>query len=92
MENENPIAYRRVPFVERSLYGGRRLVQAVGAETATQLSGSAPLIWDLLDENPEVGQLVAMLQQRYSDPPETIAAGVELALTSLIDAALVEST
>lgn len=90
MEQENPVAYRRVPFVERSLYGGRRLVQTIGTDTATQLSGSAPLIWDLLDDNPEVGQLVAMLQQRYSDPPETIASGVTLALESLIEAELVE--
>jgi len=91
MATEDAISYRRVPSVERSLAGGRRLVQATGAASATQLSGSAPLIWDLLDEHSQVDQLVAMLQQQFSDPPEMIAAGVEQALASLIDAQLVES-
>jgi len=89
MESDSAAVYVRVPFVERTLSGGRRLVQAVGADAATQLSGSAPLIWDLLDEHPEVPQLVAMLQQQFSDPPETITQGVELALDSLLDAELV---
>ena len=81
--------YLRVPHVERKLAGGRRLVQVVGAETPTQLAGSAPMIWDLLDEHPRVDQIVAILQQQFSDPPEAIASGVELGLNSLIEADLV---
>lgn len=88
-ESGRQTLYRRVPHVERKLSSGRRLVQAVGTDTPTQLAGSAPLIWDLLDENPQVDQLVAMLQQRFSDAPEVIASGVELGLRSLIEAELV---
>jgi len=64
-------------------------VQAVGTDRPTQLAGSAPLIWDLLEEHPEVGHVVAMLQQQFSDPPEVIAAGVQTGLQSLLDASLV---
>jgi hypothetical protein len=80
----------RVPFVERELAHGRRFVQAVNGEAPTQLSGSAPLIWDLLDEYPTIGAITAMLQQRYTDPPEIIGAGVQAALLSFLQAALVE--
>ena len=81
--------YRRVPHVERRLSGGRRLVQTVDALRAIQLAGSAPMIWDLLDENPEPEQVAAQLQQHFSDPPTVIAAGVEVGLASLVDSKLV---
>lgn len=87
--SEVAVQYKRVPHVERNLSGGRRLVQAVGSERAIQLAGSAPLIWDLLDENPEPAQLVAQLQQRFSDSPEVIASGVDVGLRSLIESSLV---
>lgn len=64
-------------------------MQIVGSDRAVQLAGSAPMIWDLLDENPQPDQVVAQLQQHFSDPPEVIAQGVEVGLASLIDSALV---
>lgn len=87
--SETAQRFQRVPHVERNLSGGRRLVQVVGADRAIQLAGSAPLIWDLLDENPQPAQLVAQLQQRFSDRPEVIASGVEVGLRSLIESSLV---
>jgi hypothetical protein len=83
--------YRRVRFVERELAHGRRLVQALDADAPTQLSGSAPLIWDLLADNHSVDEIVALLQQRFSDAPEVIADGVRVALDSLVQASLVTS-
>ena len=61
----------------------------VGSDRPVQLAGSAPMIWDLLDENLQPDQVVAQLQQHFSDPPEVIAQGVEVGLASLIDSALV---
>lgn len=81
--------YRRVRFVERELAHGRRLVQPLTSVAPTQLSGSAPMIWDLLDEHSSVDAVVAMLQQRFSDSPEVIAVGVRSALQSMIQSALV---
>jgi len=81
--------FRRVSSVERELAHGRRLVQPVTADVPTQLSGSAPMIWDLLDEHASVDAVVAMLQQRFSDSPDVIAIGVRSALTSMIDSGLV---
>jgi hypothetical protein len=81
--------YRRVRFVERELAYGRRLVHALDADAPTQLSGSAPLIWDLLADNNSVDEIVALLQQRFSDPRDVIAAGVQAALGSLLQASLV---
>ena len=83
--------YRRVPFVERHLAHGRRLVQPLTSRTPSQLAGSAPLIWDLLADNHSVEQLVAVLQGRFSDSPAVIAEGVQSALDSLIHASLVIS-
>lgn len=82
--------YRRRRFVERELAHGRRLVQALDAVEPTQLAGSAPLIWDLLDEHHSVDAVVAMLQQRFSDAPDVIAAGVRTALSSMQQNDLVE--
>jgi len=81
--------YLRVPHVERQLSAGRRLVQALDAQTPAQLAGSAPLIWDLLAEHATPEELASMLQQQFSDPPEVIASGVEAGLSSLIEASLV---
>lgn len=81
--------FRRVPFVERELAYGRRLVQPLTSTAPTQLSGSAPMIWDLLDEHPSIDAVVAMLQQRFSDSPEVIAVGVLSALESMMQSALV---
>lgn len=82
-------SFRRVPSVERSLSGGRRLVQAVGADAPTQLAGSAPMIWDLLATTSVGTEVVAAMQELYSDAPSVIAQGVDLGLKSLHDAALV---
>ncbi len=81
--------FRRVRFVERELAHGRRLVQPLTSDAPTQLSGSAPMIWDLLEEHSSVDAVVAMLQQRFSDSPAVIAAGVRSALESMIVSALV---
>lgn len=82
--------YRRVPHVERHLAQGRRFVQPLEADTPTQLSGSAPMIWDLLDDHGSVDAIVAMLQQQFSDAPDVIAGGVQVALNSFLDASIAE--
>ena len=81
--------YAKVPVVERNLAGGRLLVQRLGAGQPTQLSGSAPLIWDLLDTYFTVAELVARLTERFSDPEGTIEGGVRAALASLESQGLV---
>lgn len=86
-----PTRYRRLAHVERQLASGRRFVQPLDADTPTQLSGSAPMIWDLLAEHGSVGEIVAMLQQQFSDPPDVIAGGVRVALDSFLDASLAEA-
>ena len=85
------MSYRRLPHVERELAGDRRLVQVVGSDRAVQLAGSAPMIWDLLDDHREPAQIVAQLQQHFSDAPEVIAAGVEAGLRSLVASSLIEA-
>ena len=82
--------YRRVPHVERQLAQGRRFVQPLDADTPTQLSGSAPMIWDLLADHGSVDEIVAMLQQQFSDSPDVIAGGVQVALNSFLDASIAE--
>lgn len=82
--------YERVPCVERTLGGGRRFVQPLAASTPTQLSGSAPMIWDLLLDHGSVDEIVAMLQQQFSDAPDVIAGGVRVAISSFLDAMLVD--
>lgn len=81
--------FDRVPFVERSLARGRRLVQPLGAETPTQLAGSAPLIWDLLEQRSSVDELVPELQSRFTDSPDVIATGIRSAIAMFIESALV---
>lgn len=81
--------FTRVRAVEREVLGGRRLVQALRADRPTHLSGSAPVIWDLLAEHDTFDALASMLQAHYSDPPEVIRSGLELGIQSLVDAGLV---
>ena len=81
--------YGRVRFVERRLGRGRRFVQALDAATPSQLAGSAPIIWDLLDTHPSVDALTPELQKRFNDSPEIIASGVRSALAMLIESSLI---
>ncbi len=88
----NSQRFERVPAIERSLARGRRLVQPLDAETPTQLAGSAPLIWDLLDIAPSVDDLVPELQSRFTDSPEVIANGIRAALSMFINSSLVTAS
>ncbi len=81
--------YQKVAVVERNLAGGRLLVQRLDFDRPTQLSGSAPLIWDLLDTHKTVDELVERLAERFSDSSVTIEAGVRSALDSLAAQGLV---
>lgn len=81
--------FERLAHVERDLARARRLVQPTAAETPTQLAGSAPMIWDLLDECPSVDALVPALQERFTDAPQVIAGGIRSALQMFIDTSLV---
>lgn len=85
------LSYRKFPAVERNLANGRLLVQRRGGDKAVQLSGSAPLIWDLLDTHDSVTEIVNRLQERFSDPEETIASGVRSALALFEEQLLVEA-
>ncbi len=87
----NSQRFERVPHVERSLARGRRLVQPLVADTPTQLAGSAPMIWDLLDAHPSVEAIVPELQSRFTDSPDVIAGGVRAAISMFIDSSLVTS-
>ena len=84
------VTYRRIDHVERDLAQGRRFVQSLDATTPTQLSGSAPMIWDLLEEHDSIEALAAVLEERYSDSRDVLADGVTSAIASLLDAGLVE--
>ena len=77
------VTYKKVAVIERNLSGGRLLVQHRGDGVPTQLSGSAPLIWDLLDAHHTVSGLVLRLSERFADPEGTIEAGVLSALASM---------
>ncbi len=81
--------YRKVPAVERNLANARLLVQRIDKGKAVQLSGSAPLIWDLLDSHHTVAQVVDQLVERFSDSREMIEAGVRAALDSFVSQELV---
>lgn len=81
---------RRRPSVERSLAGGRRLVQPRGASTATRLSGSAPTIWDMLADHDTLDSLVAACLERFPDPPEVVAPGATAAVEMLVEQGLLE--
>ncbi len=48
------------------------------------------MIWDLLADHGSVDEIVAMLQQQFSDPPDVIAGGVQVALQSFLDTSLAE--
>ena len=85
-------SYTKVPVIERNLAGGRLLVQRPGADQPTQLSGSAPLIWDLLDTHQTIPELVQRLTERFADPEGKIEGGVRSALASLESQGLVVSS
>ncbi len=48
------------------------------------------MIWDLLADHGSVDEIVAMLQQQFSDAPDVIAGGVRIALQSFLEASLAE--
>lgn len=81
--------FLRVLSIERRLARGRLLVQPLTADTPTQLAGSAPMIWELLEEHPSVDALVPELQSRFTDSAETIAGGIRAAIAMFIDSSLV---
>lgn len=83
---------RRVRAVERELFGGRRLVHALDADQAIQLSGSAPVVWDLLGTIDDERRLLHELTEVYDDSPAAIAEGMEAALRLLTDVGLIERT
>ena len=69
---------------------GRRLVQPIGAPAPTELGGSAPLIWDLLSEEPDVERIMDALAERFNDPADVIEQGTQLAIRQLVDAKLID--
>lgn len=83
-------AFTKAATVQRNLANGRLLVQRVDVEKAVQLSGSAPLIWELLDQHNTIPAVVEQLAEQFSDPAETIEAGVRQAIDSFISQQLVE--
>lgn len=85
------VLYRRRPAVERSLPGGRRLVQPLDAVTPSMLAGSAPLVWDLLETCDQVESVVAKLCERFDDSVEVIGSGVDAALHMMLAEHLVEA-
>ena len=87
--NEAGVQITKVPVVQRNLANGRLLAQRLDSHKAVQLSGSAPLIWDLLDSQTTVEGLVQELTDRFSDSPETIESGVRSALDSFVQQKLV---
>ncbi len=86
------VKYEKVPAVQRRLAGGRMLVQRLDSDTAVSLSGSAPLIWELLDDGATAQELIDALVERYSDEREEIEVGVRAALDSFDEEALLETS
>lgn len=82
--------YTRVPAVERTLTGGRLLVLPRGAQTPTELDGSAPDVWTALAEASRIPELVEILQNHYEDDEFVIVQGLTDALDQLTEAGLVE--
>lgn len=83
-------SYRRRPAVERSLVGGRLLVQPIDAAAPTELGGSAPIIWELLEANEHLDDIRRLLADRFNDEPAVIEQGTALAVRQLLDAGLIE--
>lgn len=92
VDGSGDVSYTKLPAVERNLANGRLLVQPIDAGKAVQLSGSAPLIWDLLDAHHNVVDIVTRLEERFTDPTETIATGVSSALELFVSQRLVVIT
>lgn len=68
------------------------LVRRLDATAAVTLSGSAPVIWELLDTHRDVDGLTDALMERYEDSRSTIEAGARAAMQSLISKDLVTET
>ena len=77
-----PTEYVKKPTVQRLLAGDRMLVQRLDASTPVSLSGSAPIIWELLDDHSTVEGVTKALLERYTDDEQTIAGGVLAAIAS----------
>jgi len=82
--------YRRTAAVERTLVGGRLLVLGLDHDTPTELAGSAPTVWSVLEHTQDLAGILAALETIYDDDPEIISAGVQDALRNLVEADLVE--
>lgn len=84
------VRYQQRPAVQRHLAGGRMLVQTLDSKTSVSLSGSAPVIWDLLEVPCTVDELADALLERYADDRERIEIGVRAALDSFETQKLVD--
>lgn len=82
--------YRRAAAVERTLVGDRLLVLGLDQDTPTELAGSAPTVWSVLEHTHDLGDILSALESVYNDDPAVIAAGAKDALQYLVDADLVE--
>lgn len=89
---DDQTAFTRLPTVERALSGGRRLVQPVDVDSATQLGGSAPIIWDLVDEFPSVNAVLPEVQRMFSDSPDVIIGGIRTAFALFLEGELMFPT
>jgi hypothetical protein len=83
-------SYQRLPAVERTLLGGRLLVQPVGAPAPTELGGSAPIIWELLETHQHLDVVMELLADRFNDEPAVIEHGTRQAVEQLLSAGLIE--
>lgn len=83
--------FERCRTVERSLPGGRRLVQPLDAAAASLLAGSAPLVWDLLLQFRDIESIVEVLCERFDDSPQIIGAGVSAAIEMMLAEQLIEA-
>jgi hypothetical protein len=81
--------YRRAAAVERTLVGGRLLVLGLDQETPTELGGSAPTVWSVLEYTHDLSGILSAVESIYTDDPEVISAGVKEALQQMVDAELV---
>ncbi|MGI9605416.1 MAG: PqqD family protein [Acidimicrobiales bacterium] len=81
---------RRRPAVERELRRGRRLVHARDAATPIKLSGSAPVIWDLLSAHHDLDGLVAAAVARFPGDADIVEQGTQAAVDMFVENGLVE--
>lgn len=83
-------SYVRRSTVERRLHGERRLVQPLDAATPTQLAGSAPLIWVLLEHHCTAEEITQVLLDRFDSDVEAIRGGVADAISMMLRERLIE--